>query len=88
MHLPDAINAVVVLTDGRNETKGGPELEELKRIIGDRDTPPVRVFAIAYGTDVGATELKQIAEATHARAYRASDPNTIPNVLTNVISNF
>ncbi|MFF0744975.1 substrate-binding domain-containing protein [Streptomyces sp. NPDC004111] len=84
----DAINAVVVLTDGKNETKGGPELEELKRIIGDPDKPPIRVFTIAYGTNAGASELKQIAEATNARAYRASDPNTIPNVLTNVISNF
>ncbi|MFD7539905.1 VWA domain-containing protein [Streptomyces sp. NPDC059819] len=85
---PAAINAVVVLTDGKNETSGGPELEGLKRIIGDPDKPPVRVFTIAYGTDADTKDLQHIADATHARAYDASDPNSIPDVLTNVISNF
>jgi len=83
-----AINAVVVLTDGRNETAGGPTLEGLLNTIGDPNKNPVRVFTIAYGADADTTALQQIADATHARAYQASNPDTINNVLTNVISNF
>ncbi|TLP57142.1 vWA domain-containing protein [Microbispora triticiradicis] len=83
----DAINAVVVLTDGRNETTGGPTLKELKRDIGD-PRRPVRVFTIAYGGKADTGALRQIAEATHARAYEASDPGSIAGVLTHVISNF
>ncbi|WP_182877764.1 substrate-binding and vWA domain-containing protein [Microbispora sp. H10670] len=83
----DAINAVVVLTDGRNETTGGPTLNELERDIGD-PRRPVRVFTIAYGGKADTGALRQIAEATHARAYEASDPGSIAGVLTHVISNF
>ncbi|WP_405087264.1 VWA domain-containing protein [Microbispora sp. NBC_01389] len=84
----DAINAVVVLTDGRNETAGGPTLDELKRAIGDSGKPAVRVFTIAYGGKADTGALRQIAEATHARAYEASDPGSIAGVLAHVISNF
>lgn len=84
----DAINAMVVLTDGNNEIKGGPDLEELTQAIGNPDKKPVRVFTIAYGASADTQELRRIADATHARAYKASDPDTIANVLTNVISNF
>lgn len=84
----NAINAVVVLTDGCEETQGGPVLEEVTGTLGDPDAPAVRVFTIAYGSDACRDKLQQIAEASHARAYDAKDPNTIENVLTNVISNF
>ena len=84
----NAINAVVVLTDGCEETQGGPVLEEVTGTLGDPDAPAVRVFTIAYGSDACSDKLQQIAEASHARAYDAKDPNTIENVLTNGISNF
>ncbi|WP_460111613.1 substrate-binding domain-containing protein [Streptomyces sp. YKOK-J1] len=48
---PDAINAVVVLTDGRNEPASTPPaLEDLLSRIGDPDQPAVRVFTIAYSS--------------------------------------
>lgn len=84
----NAINAVVVLTDGCEETQGGPVLEEVTGTLGDPDEPAVRVFTIAYGSDACSDKLRQIAQASHARSYDAKDPNTIENVLTNVISNF
>ena len=49
---------------------------------------PVRVFPIAYGDDADLSTLRQIAEATSAAAYDASDPTTIDRVLNAVISNF
>ncbi|MFE4448029.1 VWA domain-containing protein [Streptomyces sp. NPDC056820] len=85
----DAINAVVVLTDGHDDPPRDQQsdIEGLLNTIGNPDKP-VRVFTIAYGTDADTKALQQIADATHARAYNASDPNTIANVLTNVTSNF
>jgi Ca-activated chloride channel family protein len=85
---PNAINAVVVLTDGVNEARGGPDIEGLTSTIGDPNKPPVRVFTIAYGHKADRAKLSRIAEATHAHAYDASDANSIPEVLTNVVSNF
>ncbi|MET9914933.1 VWA domain-containing protein [Streptomyces sp. NPDC006476] len=84
-----AINAVLVLTDGKNDPPPGgqSDLEGLLSTISGTDKP-VRVFTIAYGADADTTALQQIADATHAHAYKASDPNTIANVLTNVVSNF
>ena len=88
-YVNDAINAVVVLTDGCDQTAtGGPGLEEVTGSLGDPDEPAVRVFTIAYGSDACRNKLQKIAEASHARAYDAKDPNTIENVLANVISNF
>jgi Ca-activated chloride channel homolog len=83
-----AINAVVVLSDGRNEVEGGIGLEELVAEIGDPDKDPVRVFTIAYGAKADTGSLKRIAEGTAAHAYEAADPRTISKVLTNVTSNF
>jgi Uncharacterized protein containing a von Willebrand factor type A (vWA) domain len=84
-----AINAVVVLTDGCEETGApSPGLEDLTTALGDPNQPAVRVFTIAYGKGACQSQLQDIANASHAHAYDAHDPNTIENVLTNVISNF
>jgi Ca-activated chloride channel homolog len=84
-----AINAVVVLTDGCDQTRTrGPGLEELTTTLADPNQPAVRVFTIAYGQDACRPQLKATADASHAHAYNAQDPHTIDNVLTNVISNF
>ncbi|MCW2604359.1 MAG: von Willebrand factor type [Pseudonocardiales bacterium] len=86
---PTKINAVVLLTDGRNEY---PQDNSLSNLVKDLDTEDtsrqVRVFPIAYGADADLDALKEIAEATDGRAYDASNPKSINNVLINVISNF
>ncbi|MFG2133656.1 VWA domain-containing protein [Streptomyces sp. NPDC048751] len=91
---PDAINAIVLLTDGRNEgVPATPTLEEVLSRIGGSDDR-VRIFTIAYGSDAdeqdagGRTVLEKIAAATGARAYDAKNPKVIGQVLTSVISNF
>ncbi len=88
---PAAINAVVLLTDGRNEDVN----EDLPGLLSalqtgseGRQSQPVRVFTIAYGADADQSILQQVAEATNAAAYDASDPASIDKVFTSVISNF
>ena len=89
---PDRINAVVLLTDGRNEDPRNDDVDSALRALraGSEGTSatPVRVFTIAYGQDADAGTLRRIAEATDAATYDAADPSTIDNVFTAVISNF
>ena len=89
---PAKINAVVVLSDGRNEDPRNRDLEKLLTDLRSgsegQSSRPVRVFPIAYGQDADLAVLKRIAEATNAAAYDASNPATIIQVFTAVISNF
>ncbi|HEX2023928.1 MAG TPA: extracellular solute-binding protein [Acidimicrobiales bacterium] len=86
------INAVVLLSDGRNEDRRNNNLDQLLSTLRagseGQGTRPVRVFPIAYGKDADLAVLRRIAEATNAAAYDAGDPTTINQVLTAVISNF
>jgi Ca-activated chloride channel homolog len=86
---PTKINAVVLLTDGKNEYPADNNLDTLVQDIGsESESNAVRVFPIAYGAKADLETLKKIAEASRAAAYDASDPATIDRVLTNVLSNF
>jgi len=86
------INAVVLLTDGKNEDPRNPDVDKLLNNLRagseGQSNRPVRIFPIAYGKDADIGTLRRIAEATNAAAYDASDPTTIDKVFTNVISNF
>jgi Ca-activated chloride channel homolog len=85
----ERINAVVLLTDGKNEYPPDNNLDKLLTDIGGEDTDTsVRVFPIAYGSAADLGILKQIAASSRAAAYDASDPASIANVLTAVLSNF
>ena len=93
---PARINAVVLLSDGRNDdgetSDDRDQFEELLTTLGEgsegQATRPVRIFPIAYGGDADLPTVRQIAEATSAAAYDASDPATIDQIFTAVISNF
>ncbi|MGI9032192.1 MAG: extracellular solute-binding protein [Acidimicrobiales bacterium] len=86
------INAVVLLTDGKNEDPRNTDIDALLSTLRSgsegQSSRPVRVFPIAYGKDADLGTLRRIAEATNAAAYDASNPTTISAVLTAVISNF
>lgn len=93
---PALINAVVVLTDGMNDD-GDPSdddsqlrglLDEVTRTSSGENSTPVRIFTIAYGAGADPGELRQIAEASNATAYQATDATTIDSVFTAVVSNF
>ncbi len=86
------INAIVLLSDGRNEDDRNTDLNGLLDFLrgqneGESQTP-VRIFPIAYGNDADEATLKRIAEATNAASYSAVDPTTIVNVFNAVVSNF
>ena len=85
----DTINAIVVMTDGKNEYPDDNDVDGLIRQLGDQALEGgVRVFTIAYGEDADLDTVKRISEASRAAAYDASDPQTIDAVFTNVLSNF
>ncbi|UNB55726.1 substrate-binding and VWA domain-containing protein [Mycolicibacterium sp. YH-1] len=85
----DVINAVVVMTDGQNEYPEDDDLAGLVRQLGERALEGgVRVFTIAYGEDADLGTARQISDASRAAAYDATDPLTIDEVFTNVLSNF
>ena len=86
---PQRINAVIFLTDGKNEYPPDTNLDGLLRDLQAEDvSTAVRVFTIGYGDDADLPTLRRIAEASRAAAYDASDPASIDKVFTNVISNF
>jgi len=82
------INAVVVLTDGRNEYPADDDLASLVRQLGGGPESTLRVFSIAYGDGADLETLKQISEASRAAAYDATDPANLDRVFTAVLSNF
>jgi Ca-activated chloride channel family protein len=86
---PERINAVVLLTDGVNEYPPDVDLAGLVRQLrSEGEERAIRVFPIAYGEDADLRTLTQIAEASRAAAYNASDPASIDKVFTAVVSNF
>ena len=89
---PARINAVVLLTDGKNEDERNNDIDGLLNALRSGaeglSSTPVRVFTIAFGAQSDLGSLKRIAEATNAAAYDAKDPQTIHNVFTAVVSNF
>jgi len=82
------INAVVVLTDGRNEYPPDSNLASLIRSLDGGTETTLRVFSIAYGEGADLDTLKKISEASHAAAYDATNPANIDKVFTAVLSNF
>lgn len=93
---PARINAMVLLTDGRNDDgitdDDRRQLDDLIATLraGSEGalSRPVRVFPIAYGGDADLATLRLIAEASSGAVYDASDPRSIDKVFTAVVSNF
>ncbi|MCU1352097.1 MAG: hypothetical protein JWM05_1306 [Acidimicrobiales bacterium] len=93
---PTRINAIVLLTDGKNDDGNQEDdarqlqqlLDTLHRGSSGEQAKPIRIFPIAYGSSADLDTLKQIAEATNSAAYDARDPASITKVFTAVVSNF
>jgi len=67
------LNAVLVVTDGRNDDPGSSDLAKLLdtlRVEYD-GVRPVRVITAAYGADAETGALRRIADVTGGRSYRA-----------------
>jgi len=86
---PSRINAVVLLTDGKNEYPPDVDLGGLLRSLqSESEDTTVRVFPIAYGEDADLDTLTKVAEASRAAVYNSADPASIDKVFTAVVSNF
>jgi Mg-chelatase subunit ChlD len=75
---PNHTNAVVLLTDGRNEDPQGISLAQLVRTLRAEQDPsrPVPVISIAYGSDpVAARALALISKVTGGATYTARPQN-------------
>ena len=85
----DRINAIVLLSDGRNEYPDDTDLDGLLRQLnGESVDTTVRVFTIGYGDSADTEALLAIAEASRGKYYEATDPASIEKVMTSVLSNF
>ncbi|MBA3605266.1 MAG: substrate-binding and VWA domain-containing protein [Actinomycetota bacterium] len=93
---PEKINAIVLLTDGQNDDELPSDDEDQFTELIDTlqagsegsSSRPVRLFTISYGEEADLITLRAIAQATTAASYNASNPATINQVFTAVISNF
>jgi Ca-activated chloride channel homolog len=86
---PELINAMVLLTDGKNEYTLDTDLDRLIHDLEAADPArPVRIFTVAYGDKADFDVLTKIAKATRSSSYDARDPNSIDKVMVAVLSNF
>ena len=86
---PDVINAVVLLSDGHNDSSIAGTLQTLTGNIEHlHHATPVLVFTLAYGKDADIPTLQAIAKLTGAHFYDATDPATIQRVLGDLVTSF
>jgi Ca-activated chloride channel homolog len=85
---PTRINAVVVLTDGRNEYPRDEDLAKLLADIALDPKRPVKVFCIAFDVDSDLETLEKIAKASAGKAFNAKDPELIDEAFVKLLSSF
>ncbi|MFC0429602.1 substrate-binding domain-containing protein [Kutzneria buriramensis] len=85
---PTKVNAVVLITDGKNEKQGGLDLTGLLSTLRAQQdsSKPVEVIGIGLGPDADMNALNQIAQATGGKAYQAQDANSFRGVLFDALS--
>ena len=84
---PDRISAMVVLSDGADETSRMTLPQLLQQIRSDSETRAVRVFTIGYGDEAREDVLGEIAEKTKARFFHGN-PQTIREVFKEIATFF
>jgi Ca-activated chloride channel family protein len=73
----ERINAIVVMTDGRENNSQVSLGTLMKRIMSDNERGvPVVIFCIGYGSDADESTLRALAESSGGQYY-AGDPETI-----------
>lgn len=85
----DDINAIVLLSDGTNDTDVAGSMSSMtQQITADTKDKPIRVFTLGYGTDADTPTLEHISELTGAHYYDATNPDTVSAVLSDLVTNF
>ncbi|WP_229400133.1 vWA domain-containing protein [Micromonospora okii] len=85
---PDRINAVVVLTDGKNDYPKDRDLGRLLDDIALDPRRPVKVFCVAFDQESDLAALDRIARASAGKAFDATDPATIDEAFVKLVSSF
>jgi hypothetical protein len=85
---PGRINAVVVMTDGKDDNASDIGLDQLLAELGKLQNPrrPLKLIGIGIGPDVDPAELTAIAGATGGQAFIAEDPSRIGDVFYAALS--
>ena len=86
----DRINAIVLLSDGKNETLGTTiDAQQLIANLNEHHHHnPVLIFTLAYGADADVATLQSISSATGAHYYDATDPTKVGDVLGDLVTSF
>ena len=84
---PKYSNAVVLMTDGRNEDPGSISLEALLQQLQELRDPdrPVRIVGIAISGDADLAALRQLARVTGGEAYLAAQPEDVLGVFAQAV---
>ncbi|MDP3890614.1 substrate-binding domain-containing protein, partial [Nocardioides sp.] len=79
---PEAVNSVLLFTDGENEDPFSISEDELITALEELHDPkrPVRIIAIGISADADAAALERIAEATSGVAFVAERPEDMAAV--------
>ncbi|MFF2272748.1 VWA domain-containing protein [Agromyces sp. NPDC058136] len=87
---PERINAIVLLSDGKNETLGESTTEaQMLETLGHlHHETPVLIFTLAYGSGADVASLQAISTATGAHFYDATDPTKVSDVLGDLVTSF
>ena len=85
----ERINAVILLTDGRNDDPSNSDLNGLVRTLRAQPVDErVRVFTIVYGQGADRDALDKIALAARGVRYDAVDTSVIGRAVLDAVSNF
>jgi hypothetical protein len=84
-YVPGRFNAIVLITDGRNEDPGSPRLNELLNQLRRQydGTRPVIILSIGYGPEVDQESLKKISEATGGAHFDSISAEEMGDIMTN-----
>ena len=83
------INTIVLLSDGKNDSTHPGDLGGLSQQLRHQNhSTPVLVFTLAYGPDADVPTLLEIARASGAHYYDATDPNRLEEVLGELVTSF
>ncbi|WP_433261686.1 extracellular solute-binding protein [Micromonospora vinacea] len=85
---PQRINAIVVLTDGKNEYSKDNDLARLLGEVALDPQRPVKVFCIAFDRESDFATLDRIAKASSGKAFDATDPAKIDEAFVKLVSSF
>jgi Ca-activated chloride channel family protein len=84
----DAVNTVVVITDGKNEDPGSITLDQLLAQLRTLHDPqkPVHVVTLAYGADADQATLAKVAKVTDGLQFTSPDPRSIGKVFVTAVA--